>query len=253
MPQALGPFSSSNNQKAAKKAFEAASIVFAREKESLNFAISCTSNGNIIQAPDFTNLLLPESITISSELKGGVAIIPNSKMLGSKNSNLEWKKNYIKIILYIINTAIDRGEYVFLLNHEGIEDKAICQQINSLLAQPLKIIEPDSSLEVKAIITHSKAIFCSRYHGCVSALSNGVPCIATSWSHKYEQLFLEYEVSQLLIPATIDKQSANNLINYVIDEREKIKNILLPNISKFKQNSKNMWEHIYNTVTPNLK
>lgn len=252
MPQALGPFSSEENQQAAKKAFDAASIVFAREQQSFNFVKNYSSNANIIQAPDFTNLLNPLN-SLRSDLKGWVAIVPNSKMLSVKNNIPEWQDSYINIILNIINIAVAKGEKVFLLNHEGSEDNKICQQINSLLSKPLEIVEPKSSLEVKAIISHAKAIFCSRYHGCVSALSNGVPCIGTSWSHKYEQLFSEYGVEHLLLPADANENSITLLVNSILDHGQETKDILLPHSVNYKQKSNDMWQSIYKKIVSDGK
>ena len=93
----------------------------------------------------------------------------------------------------------EKGEKVFLLNHEGNSDRLICAQINDLLLSPIEVVEPTSALDVKAIISNAKAVFCSRYHGCVSALSNGVPCLGSSWSHKYEKLYLDYNMPNLLL------------------------------------------------------
>ncbi|WP_448246078.1 polysaccharide pyruvyl transferase family protein [Thalassotalea agariperforans] len=244
MPQALGPFSSKENQLAAKNAFEAAAIVFAREEESFLYAKSCTENANIIQAPDFTNLVSTTLDKKYNHLSGKIAIIPNSKMLSSKNKNELWRTNYINIIHQTILAFVEQGEEVFLLNHEGKSDENICQQINSLLSSPLEVVAPESPLDVKAIIGHAKTVVCSRYHGCVSALSQGVPCIATSWSHKYEKLFNEYNVGEFLLSADIATAAINELVASVIENQQDIKQTLAPKITEFKASSEVMWQKL---------
>jgi colanic acid/amylovoran biosynthesis protein len=252
MPQALGPFTQAENKKWAKIAFESACIVFARDEVSYHASKTIVKTGNLHIAPDFTNLVSPVMGEEYADLKGKIAVIPNSKMLSKQNENLAWRANYLTMLTTLIELLLQKGKEVFLLNHEGKNDEAICQQINDSLNVSLPIVSPTDALQIKAIIGQCSFTICSRFHGCVSSLSQGIPCIATSWSHKYEQLFLEYDVGNLLIPATIEKEELTGLVNFVIDGQAEIKNILLPNIRVFEQESREMWDKIYNNITSHI-
>ncbi|GAA6203338.1 polysaccharide pyruvyl transferase family protein [Thalassotalea sp. SU-HH00458] len=253
MPQALGPFTSKQNQKWSKVAFDNASVVFARDDISYQATKKVTTNSHLFISPDFTNLISPYLHDDYVDLKGGVAVIPNSKMLSQQNKNKAWRDNYLRVLTNIVELLMKQGKHVFLLNHEGKSDETICHQINQAFNNELLIISPADSLQVKAIIGQCSLTICSRFHGCVSSLSQGVPCITTSWSHKYEQLFSEYGVSNLLLPATIEKEELIELVHFVIDEQAEITNILLPNISKFKQEARDMWDKIYNNITAHVE
>jgi len=248
MPQALGPFTSSANKAAAKNAFEASSIVFAREVESFANVNTCSENTHVILSPDFTNLVTAELKHEFEPFKDKIAIVPNSKMLSAKNKNALWRQNYLSILVKTIKAYQALGESVFLLNHEGKSDLNICNEINALLNSKLEVLSPDSSLDVKAIIGQSKAVVCSRYHGCVSALSQGVPCLGTSWSHKYEKLFSEYGVSSMLLTPELPDKNLEDLVRYSINEQALIKNILEPKITEFKALSEKMWKKVTKVI-----
>lgn len=252
MPQALGPFTKVDNKKWSKVAFENACLVFARDDVSYHASKAMVDTGNLHISPDFTNLVSPILREEYADLKGKIAIIPNSKMLSKQNENLAWRANYLTMLTTLIALLLQKDKEVFLLNHEGKNDEAICHQINDTLNVSLPIVSPTDALQIKAIIGQCSFTICSRFHGCVSSLSQGIPCIATSWSHKYEQLFSEYGVSHLLIPATIEKEELIGLVNYVIDEQAEIKNLLLPNINKFREEAREMWDKIYNKVTSHV-
>jgi len=78
----------------------------------------------------------------------------------------------------------------------------------------------------------------------VSALSQGVPCLGTSWSHKYEKLFSEYNVSTMLLTPELSNKNLEDLVHYSIDEQALIKNTLAPKIAEFRALSEQMWQKV---------
>ena len=244
MPQALGPFNDKKSQSAAQLAFESASVVFAREKESFNYASACTPNVNIYQAPDFTNLLSVHSKDSYQGYKNKIAFILNSKMISNKNKNSQWRARYITLVKMVIEVFIAKGEEVFLLNHEGESDKKICDEVNQAFQYSLDIVSPDSPLDVKAIIGDAKIAVCSRYHGCVSALSQGVPCIGTSWSHKYEELFDEYDAKELMMLSDFQYDDVVMMVSHAIENHQEISSKLMRFSAEYKKASEQMWSEL---------
>jgi len=248
MPQALGPFSNSQSKLAANSAFESATLVFAREEESFSHVKVCAPSANLYKAPDFTNLLSVMPIDLYKKYKGGVAFILNSKMISDKNESIQWRERYVLLTIEVIKSFINKGENVFLLNHEGKSDQLICDEVNKAFQYSLDIVAPTSSLDVKAIIGHSKVVFCSRYHGCVSALSQGVPCIGTSWSHKYENLFEEYGMKELIMPSNIQQEQIDMLVTDTLDNHDAISTKLMKYSIEYQNASEQMWVKLANAV-----
>lgn len=246
MPQALGPFTQPKQKKWAKIAFENASLVVAREQESFSYVKSLMGDkNNIVCFPDFTNLVVgvvPESF--KDKDKRYFTVIPNSKMLSKKNSNTAWQAHYVNTFAVLINEAKKQGLTPFLLNHEGGEDQTLCEKINAMLSKPVEILQEEDPLKVKGIIGASEAILCSRYHGCVSALSQGIPCLGTSWSHKYEKLFEEYGVSEYLIAPHGEAGKLVAHLNQLLDSKAEVTNVLLDNAKDYKLQSQRMWDNV---------
>ena len=101
------------------------------------------------------------------------------------------------------------------------------------------------SVKVKGIIGQCKVVLCSRFHGCVSALSQGVACIGTSWSYKYERLFEDYDRRNFLLTSPVVEDSIEQLIKsgqseQGSDNRQKIADL--------KVRSNQMWEHVSKAV-----
>ena len=249
LPQALGPFTRENDIKVLKETLPVAALICAREEDSLNNIRNIIGGANnLIQMPDFTNAVKG---IVPDYWQGGenkVSFIPNSNMIGVKNKNENWKKNYIHIMQLLILQTQKLGLTPVLLNHEGDGDRDICKTLNKYFDNKLELIEESDPLKVKGIISASKAIVCSRFHGCVSALSQGVPNLGTSWSHKYEQLFNEYGVPELLInPNSSDDELIalmDTLINHNVDCLAKIE----INATKYKSITEEMWSKVVSVI-----
>ncbi len=202
LTQALGPFRTENGKRSIEIISRYADLIFAREEMSYSFAIEGgAKRDNLRVSCDFTLKVEGSIPSKFKKLSDGICIIPNKKMIthGGNNSN-----SYLDLFLNVIRYFHEKGDSVFLLNHEASGDFNLCQLINSHFDNKLDIVSGLSAKDVKGVIGISKMVISSRFHGVASALSQGVPCIATSWNHKYEMLFKLFGQSNCIINANRD-------------------------------------------------
>jgi colanic acid/amylovoran biosynthesis protein len=96
---------------------------------------------------------------------------------------------------------------------------------------------------MKGIIGAAGIAVCSRYHGCVSALAQGVPCLGTSWSHKYAALFDDFGVAECLLD-TCDEQVATEALRRLAADRDRVSEILLARRSALETRIDAMWNRV---------
>lgn len=196
MPQALGPFQKPASKKAFVPVLQHANKVYARDEQSLNFCRELLPNAeNLQKCPDFTNLIkgIPAAEFNADEHQ--VCFIPNSKMLEKRNDG----QQYIAFMVAAIEMALKEDKKPFILIHEADADRRLTATIQSQLSQQVPVLDPGHALKIKWIIGQSKLVVSSRFHGLVSALSQGVPVLATGWSHKYHELLADYGCAQQLV------------------------------------------------------
>ena len=193
LPQAMGPFSTRKIRKAFAQILEMSDLVFPRDEISFRHVTDLVGRKNhIIQSPDFTNLVqgvVPESFF---PLKNRFCLIPNYRMI-DKTTAVEGKK-YISFLASCANHLLRNGIRPFILIHEGEKDLRLAIKVNRLCNESMPTVTETDPLAIKGIIGICNGVISSRYHGLISALSQGVPALATGWSHKYEALFSEYGI-----------------------------------------------------------
>ncbi len=242
LPQAFGPFSRKKDQEALKGSLKYAKLICARDSDSLkNIHQVSGLLPNLKQFPDFTNLLNGVVPKYWVDGKNKVCFVPNSNMVHDKNPNHDWREKYISIMTLLMQQTVSSGYTPILLNHEGDGDRDICNELNLTFNNKLEIIEEPDALKIKGILGNSRAVVCSRFHGCVSALSQGVVCLGTSWSHKYEHLFNDYGVSDLLINPIACDQSLRDLLDNVLTGTGQHQLIVSENAGAIKKKSSEMW------------
>ena len=135
---------------------------------------------------------------------------------------------------------------VFLLIHEQ-NDMQLAQELSAKLGTELPIHYRDDPTELKAVIRGCRFIVASRFHAIVSALSQGVPAIGTSWSHKYRYLFGDYQATHLLIEELEDESTIDTLLNDLCDAdyRESLCRDLTCRAEMQKKQIETMWDEIF--------
>ena len=240
MPQAFGPFENKELAKVIQEIVGLSSLCFPRDNVSYKNIIKiCGESDKIIQFPDFTNLATPESNFQTDHLQNVVMIIPNQRMLDKTESSVS--NNYYNFLLNAGKYLLKKGENLVILNHEGSEDFNICKQLSSDLGG-VEIFNHWNPLAIKAAIGRVKLLISSRFHGCVSGLSQGVPVIATSWNHKYEMLLKEYNLGGNIISLK------NKDINFSLFEsaiKFEDSKALQKESNKIKKSTELMWKYVF--------
>lgn len=245
LPQAFGPFMSKSNQKSIRKALKCADLIFARENMSYEHLTNLVGElSNLKIAPDFTNLIqgiIPENF---DNKVNQLCIIPNYRMIDKTNK--KESEAYLPFMINIAHYAYKNDLKPFILVHGDINDKIIGEKIIDTVNSNIEIIEETNPLKIKGILGASTAIISSRYHGIISGLSQGVPTLATGWSHKYKMLFEEFEFKDGLLDVNMKTDELHAKINLLINDqsRKKIINSINKCSEIQKHKTKKMWDEV---------
>ena len=102
---------------------------------------------------------------------------------------------------------------------------------------------------VKRFTGESYLLIGSRFHALVSALSQGVPTLATGWSHKYEMLFEDYGVSEFRITVDIKRKRLAEKLNQLNrDGRTRIVGIIRDRGLTLEQQAESIWREMQHIV-----
>ena len=243
LPQAFGPFEQPLSQELIKTVYGLADLFYARELESFNHLQSLFPESNKIKlAPDFTCLSMNnglESIALPDDY---IIVIPNVKMVTHTVQDVS--DRYIDFLREVSEFLISKGETLVLLNHEGIDDLKLLLRLNDRLSRRVLLLSSLDALEIKRIIGGARLLISSRYNGVVSGLTQGIPTLCTSWSHKYHELMKEHgcengilNINNLNQVKHIIEDALNNPHDYASKDGC---------ISEVKKKTAEMWEEIWN-------
>jgi len=244
LPQAFGSIRKESTIRAFNPVLKFADLIFAREKQSYSYLQECGCNMKKVHiATDFTALVDGVFPQQYRNLKGCVCIIPNIQMVNNKIFTLN---EYVKVLLFFIEVVRECGRNVYLLNHEGCDDAKIIGICRETLGSSIEIVDGLNALETKGLIASSYLCISSRYHGVASALSSGVPCLATSWSHKYSFLFADYGIQDGILPIT-NLEMCRQIISQNLQENNHANMVmhLSKMVPRIKDLNKAMWNKIW--------
>lgn len=245
MPQAFGPFERPESRACMRELIGLADLIYARDPQSRDYlAELAPSVSHIRLAPDFTNLVEPVWRPELERYAGAVALVPNQRMLDRREPE---DTPYTAFLVTAARALLASGRRVFLLLHEA-RDRALAQSVQAQVDAGLEIVFRDDPLELKGLIARCDFIVSSRFHAIVSALSQGVPAIGTSWSHKYRQLYEDYGAADLLIPSLAGSADAFGAVLAALADparRDRIAGRLSAAAAGQKQRAVAMWDEIF--------
>lgn len=250
MPQAFGPFKSDESKAAMRDIIRHARLIFVRDPVSLQHLQSCVPNlpDSVVLTPDFTVSLKAVANDEVPVITGAyAALIPNNKVV-SKFNHADAEKmraEYVTAFAGAAKMLAEHGMQCVLVNHEGKEDAQLCEEIAA--QSPCKIVQIEDPLAVKAFIGKADLAISSRFHGAVNALSQGVPCIATSWSHKYHAMMNDFGMADYCV-ADLTEQNLINSLQALLSNKDELANTVRANAASLKQKNKEMWQKILDTL-----
>ena len=244
LPQAFGPADLPNTKMEFSILNKYADIIMPRENISLNYLLgNGVDTSKIKKYTDFTSLVegvFPQSF---NHLKNGICIIPNLRMIDKGIISLQ---KYIDLLVGVIKSASKVGRPVYILNHEGKGDEALAYKCKESLAGSIEVVTGLNALEVKGLIASSYLCISSRFHGVVSALNSSVPCLSTSWSHKYAELYKDYGLADCVLDISDINKCINKVTEYLSpQENERIRISLDNLVPKIKEETMKMWQLIW--------
>ncbi len=249
MPQAFGPFKNKKIKKAFQTILELADRIFIRDKISYKYVEELNPiQENYSLYPDFTNLLegtLPNNFNTE---ENKICIVPNIRMLDKTTTSDA--QQYPIFMSKCIKLLKSHNLKPFFLIHEGKEDLELAKKIMKLANAELNIVIEKDPLKIKGIIGACDGMIGSRFHGLVNALSQGVPAIATGWSHKYEMLLNDYNFKEGLLSVDASDEKINAALSVLIDQtkRERAKKTIKNSSDIQKALVLKMWDEIYGII-----
>ena len=245
LPQAFGPAKKKNTLNGLKIISNYSSLIIPRERTSYN---SLEQSGVVDMKKvklfsDFTSLVEGIFPKDYERLKGGICIIPNLRMIDTGTIS---KDKYINLLAAIANKCKDSGRPIYLLNHEGKRDEQLAHECKQRIGNGIEVVTGLNALEVKGMIASAYVVVTSRFHGLASALNSCVPCLATSWSHKYAELYNDYELSDCVLPLDNNKEAEEKVLSFMDKNRnDEIRQHLSAQIEKIKAQTMNMWNVVW--------
>lgn len=241
LPQAFGPFQKNASKIAVSAALKFSNLVIARDNISRKYLSEVDlPSTNIKQYPDFTTLVQGYVPYEYKYLAGRVCIIPNGQII---RKGIMSKESYVALMTNIINNIYDLGYEAFLLDHA--DDIQIIKECENSVGLNLPVIKGLDALSVKGIIGQSYLCISSRFHGVASAFSCKVPCLTTSWNHKYQELLDLYGMQTSLLSESLDENLKILKLFLDKDSNSIIRNSLHRKNEIVKQQVMNMWNCVW--------
>lgn len=241
LPQTYGPFRGSLTKALAKYVLNHASLVYSRDRVSVEYAKSLIDisvrNGRVRFAPDVAFILDPQkpsNMDIGSllDVRTNKSVVVGINVSGllyygkhAENNTFGLREDYRQIIRRIVDLFMAKKNVLILLvphifpppemvEVERMEnDFAAClsiyKEFSTMYPQRIFMVRGSYNHgQIKYIIGLCDFFIGSRMHACIAALSQDIPAVGIAYSKKFEGVFETIGCKQMVVDmrnAGIDK------------------------------------------------
>lgn len=248
LPQSLGSFKKPEVRDNFLRLLDNVDLVFARDKTSYEYATGLQWRKEIIrQAPDFTGALKGMAPDWFRPRERQACIIPNHRMIDSTNEEIG--PRYLPFLKECFEHFEKLDMHPFVLVHEKV-DHSVAQQLQEMLGKKIDILYDENPLILRGIIAQCHIVLSSRFHGLISTLSQGVPCLGTRWSHKFERVMEEYGCTDYLVSPTDAPEEIFDKIKRLDEEttRSGVVESIKQTVAHHQALNNQMWEEVEKVI-----
>ena len=250
LPQAFGPFTSEPIRRAFREVARSADLIYARDRLSLGYIREFCEPDQVVKlAPDITTDVPGVVPGNHAPGPGQVLVIPNAQMI--RQSSQELRRRYVPFMANVIEEAAARGYRPAVFLHTRTYDDELARAIVAAYDHSIEMIREDDPFRSKGIIGQASLVVGSRYHSIVSALSQGVPALATSWSHKYPMLLEDYACPDGLLDPRATREELARKFDAVLNEPDR--SALIDRIRRAGEKQRRALEAMWEEVTARLR
>jgi len=265
-PQVMGPIDGRFFKWLAVHSLKKASLIAARDPKTRGILekIGVSQYRKVEQYPDVAFLFESAGRERCLELlqalglkeKQYIVLTPNLRIYERSNT-ADGGNSYLDSLLGTIDfvkTRLDKD--VLLVPHENSPTRRDDSWLIDALLE--RIVDDDrisvfgcdaSAAEVKAVIGSSYAIVGSRYHSLIASLSMGVPSVATSWTHKYEELMRLLGVREYCISKEdINEENICDKLMALEQNYQELENTIRSNAKTLRQQIEELFDKVADII-----
>ena len=166
------------------------------------------------------------------------------------NTGKDLGERYRIFLSWLVRYIRASGFEPFFLLHDDVSDRTLAERIRSEAGFQIPIECHDDPLRLKSIVRDSYALVSSRFHGVVNGLSQGIPTMGTSWSHKYEMLFKEYGIPEGCLSVSIESKVLKKQIQRITndDSRKEMITKITKASNMYKEQTEEMWKKVFSVI-----
>ncbi|HSU17097.1 polysaccharide pyruvyl transferase family protein [Longimicrobium sp.] len=249
LPQALGPFRDPATRAAFSRALADLPLVFARDRSSYEHVAGLGVAGARVElAPDFT-------VAVPGRLPDGfrphprqVAVVPNLRM--TDKAGPDAARAYASLLTGVVRHLLRRDMRPLLLVHDTGNDHELAIAVRDAAGGRVPVVAEPDARALKGILGASHAVVASRYHALVGAMTQGVPSLATGWSHKYRELFEDFGCPECLCDAAAPVEATLERLDALLDGpgRERVAAGLAAGRADYVRRTTQMWALVRQAV-----